>query len=95
MAKGRFVPDFSGYRAVLDSGEMQGELDRIADRCETRANQLIGKPEGYRLPDFESGEFTIKTGSSGRYIRTKTDHARYSQNRNKTLSKAFNYATGG
>lgn len=93
MANVRFVPDYSGYRAILDSGPVQGILDTWADGVTSAANSMLDPDEGYRYEDFESGEFTTKTGAAGRYVRTKTDHARYSQNKNYTLSKAF-YSTG-
>lgn len=68
-------------------GEMTSGL---ADRCSAEANSLLDKDEGYVLQGFE----VVSIDMNGYVVRTKTDHARHSQNKNKTLTKAFNSLRG-
>lgn len=90
MASGiTFKPDFAGYRSVLDSGGVQGEVEKIAQDVASAASSMLDPDEGYRMSDFEVKPFVTKTGAYGRVVRTKTDHARYSQAKNKTLTKAL------
>lgn len=89
MAKARFVPNFKGYRDVLDSAGVQGLCRDLASQTADKAVSMMDPDEGYNYEDYVVGEFPIKTGSTGYFVRTKTDHARYSQAKNKTLTKAL------
>ena len=48
---------------------------------------------GYALPGHEVKDFQGKL-ARGRVVRTKTDQARYSEAKRKTLSKALGAANG-
>jgi len=89
MAKGfRVVPNRAGYRAVLNSSQVQADVQKRAEAIARRANASIGRPEGYRLDDFEVKEWQGKL-AKGYVVRTKTDHARASQTQRNTLMKAL------
>lgn len=92
----RFEPDFSGYRAELDSTGVQGVLDDYAKRIQARATAMLSEDWGAPPDDehFETGPFTTKVGAQGIYVRTHTKHAVRSQSKNKTLTKAFRTETG-
>lgn len=96
MADARFVPDFSGYNDVLNSPEMQSVLDGYAERIKRRATSMLSPDWGSppREDHFVSGEFPTRVGSTGRYVRTNTEHSKLSQSKNKTLTKAFNAERG-
>lgn len=95
MAKVRFVPNYAGYTDVLNGSGMQGFLDEWAAKCKRRADATISKPDGHVREPFVSGEWVVKTGAKGRFVRTNSTHARNSEQKRKTLTKAFNYANGG
>lgn len=78
----------AGYQAVLDSGGVQGKVKGMADAIAEAANGMLDPDEGYRLEDFEVNEFQGVL-AKGYVVRTKTDHARASQNKNNTLLKAL------
>lgn len=91
MASGiTFKPDFAGYRAVLDSGGVQAEVEKIAQDVASAASSMLDPDEGFVAEDFVVRSFTTKVGAKGRVVRTNTAHAAYSQNKNKTLRKALN-----
>lgn len=83
-----FKWDRSGYKAVLDSAGVQSVVDDMAQSVASAANAMLDPDEGYIYDDFEVKEFQVKL-ATGRVVRTKTDHARYSQAKNKTLTKAL------
>lgn len=90
MARGiRFKPNYAGYRDVLQSGAVQSLVESKAEAVASNASAMLDPDEGYRMSDFEVKPFVAKTGAHGRVVRTKTDHARYSQAKNKTLTKAL------
>lgn len=89
MASGvRVVWNRAGYRSVLNSGGVQGEIDSMANSIKDAATAMLDPDEGYELEDFEVKDFE-GTLANGKVVRTKTDHARASQNRNGTLLKAL------
>lgn len=89
MAKGiRVVPNRAGYRAVLDSSGVQGEIAEMAEAVKDAATGMLDPDEGYDLEDFEVKDFQGKL-AKGKVVRTKTDHARASQNKRGTLLKAL------
>lgn len=95
MANARFEPDLGGYRDVLDSSGVQGVLDAYADGIREAATAALSPDWGdpAREPHFESGEFTVKTGATGRYVRSVTAHARRAEaSRDKVLTKALRSA---
>lgn len=89
---GRFKADKAGYAALMNSGPVQGAVSRPARSVLSAANAALGK-DGYRLPGFEVRPFQGKL-AHGFVVRTKTDHARYSQAKRKTLTKALRAAKG-
>lgn len=94
MASARFVPDFGGYQDVLDSGGVQGVLDDYAERIQERATSALSPDWGEPPEDehFTVGDFGTKTGSTGRYVRSVTEHARRAEARDKVLTKALRSA---
>ena len=90
MARGiKFKPNYAGYRAVMDSSGVQSIVEGKAQEIASAASAMLDPDEGYLMDDFEVNPFTTKMKSQGRVVRTKTKHARYSQAKNKTLTKAF------
>lgn len=87
-SKVRFEWDREGYAAVMNSPGVQAMLDDVAEGIASRAKASLDPDEGYILDDYEVKSFQGKL-ATGRIVRTKTDHARYSQNKNKTLTKAL------
>lgn len=94
MASARFVPDFGGYQDVLDSDGVQGVLDDYAERIQERATSALSPDWGEPPEDehFTAGDFGTKTGSTGRYVRSVTEHARRAEARDKVLTKALRSA---
>lgn len=94
MASARFVPDFGGYRDVLDSDGVQGVLDDYAKRIQARATSALSPDWGEPPEDehFETGPFTTRVGAQGLYVRTHTEHARRAEARDKVLTKALRSA---
>lgn len=84
----KFEWDRAGYKAVLDSAGVQAVVDEKARSVASTASAMLDSDEGYHLEDFEVKEFQGRL-ATGRVVRTKTDHARYSQAKNKTLTKAL------
>ena len=84
-----YTPDYSGYRAILKSAKVQALLNSKAQNVASSADGMLSSNDGYYLNSFEVKDFTTKSGGTGKVVRTKTDHARYSQAKNKTLTKAL------
>jgi hypothetical protein len=84
----RVVPNKAGYMSVLGSSGVQGEVESMAEAIRDAATGMLDPDEGYREEDFEVKPFqgVITTGF---VVRTNTDHARASQNKNNTLLKAL------
>ena len=78
---------FRTLRAMPEVGAMTRSA---ANSCASAANNGMVRDEGYRNEGFEKKAMD----GNGYVVRTKTDHARYSQNKNKTLTKAF-HSIGG
>ena len=78
----------AGYRAVLDSAGVQGEIAEMAEAVKDAATGMLDPDEGYKHDDFEVKDFQGIL-AKGKVVRTKTDHARASQNKNGTLLKAL------
>lgn len=90
MARGiKFKPNYAGYSAVMDSAGVQSIVEGKAQEIASAASAMLDPDEGYLMDDFEVKPFTTKMNSQGRVVRTKTNHARYSQAKNKTLTKAL------
>ena len=97
MGKIRFKADMDGYRELMNGGAVQSQLEGLAKTAQGVANSMLspdwGKPS--REPDFEINHFTGKKfGANGVQVATNTEHAKRSENKNKTLTKAF-HAIGG
>lgn len=89
MASVTFRWDRSGYVGVCNMAGVQSLVEARAREIASSAKAKLDPDEGYILDDYEVKDFTTKLGATGRVVRTKTDHARYSQNKNKTLTKAL------
>ena len=89
MASVQFYWSRAGYADVCNMRGVQSILESKASSVASSAKAMLDPNEGYYLDDYETGSFKTKIGGSGRYVRTKTDHARYSQAKNKTLTKAL------
>lgn len=88
-----FKADRSGYRALMESVRVQSLVRKAAAGVCGRSNALLS-PDGYnRLVGFECKPFQ-GTLAPGVVVRTKSDHARYSQARHKTLQKAMRGGRG-
>ena len=87
-----FKADRAGYRTHMESVRVQSLVRQAADGVCERANALLS-PDGYRLVGFECKPFQ-GTLAPGFVVRTKSDHARYSQARHKTLQKAMRGGRG-
>lgn len=90
MARGvKVVWNRDGYQAVLNSGGVQGEIESMAQSIKESATAMLDPDEGYK--NFEDFEVKDIQGilAKGKVVRTKTDHARASQNKNGTLLKAL------
>lgn len=89
---GKFKWDRTGYKALMDSGPVQAAIARPARAVLSAANGMLAA-DGYERDGFEVKPFEGKL-TRGMVVRTKTDHARYSQAKHKTLTKALGQAKG-
>ena len=93
----RFRGSLGGYRAFMNGGAVQGHVDGIARDMADKATSMLSPDWGgpAREDHFEVVEFTApEFGVGARLVATNTDHAKRSQSKNKTLTKAFR-AIGG
>lgn len=89
---GRFRWNRAGYAALMGSAQVQSLVDAKAEAVKAAAD--AGMSEGrYELEGHEVKDFQGKL-ARGRVVRTKTDQARYSEAKRKTLSKALGSAKG-
>lgn len=85
MARGVTFKWERGYgRSLVSISGAESMAGQIARGCASAANGSLS-PGGYEYEDFE----VVEMDGGGYVVRTKTDHARYSQAKNKTLTKAF------
>ena len=93
MAKGiRVVPNMAGYRALLNSPEVQDDIQARAEAIALFAESQMSGDWGAspREDHFEVVEYTGKKfGAKGRLIATNTKHAQRSQAQNGTLLHAI------
>ena len=89
---GKFKMSRAGYAALMDSPGVQGVIDRKARAVKSSADAGLSNG-GYDYEGHEVKEFQGKL-ARGRVVRTKTDQARYSEAKRKTLSKALGAARG-
>ena len=89
---GRFKPNRAGYAALMGSAQVQSLIDAKAEAVKAAADAGLSEGkyehEGHEVKDFQ-GKL-----ARGRVVRTKTDQARYSEAKHKTLSKALGAANG-
>lgn len=89
---GRFKPDRAGYAALMNSAPMQSMVERKAQAVKAAADAALSEGgyhfEGHEVKDFDG------VLARGRVVRTKTDQARYSEAKHKTLSRALDSARG-
>lgn len=89
---GKFRMSRAGYAELMDSSEVQGVIGRKAQAVKAAADAGLSAG-GYTLPGHEVKEFDGKL-ARGKVVRTKTDQARYSEAKRKTLSKSLGAANG-
>lgn len=89
---GKFKMSRAGYAALMDSTGVQGVIARKARAVKSSADAGLSHG-GYDYEGHEVKEFQGKL-ARGRVVRTKTDQARYSEAKRKTLSKALGAARG-
>ena len=89
---GNFKANRAGYAALMNSAQVQAVIDRKADAVKASADSALSdggyEKEGHEVKDFDG------VLARGRVVRTKTDQARYSEAKRKTLSKALGAAKG-
>lgn len=89
---GRFKWNRAGYAALMDSPKVQSLIDAKAEAVKAAADAGLSEGgyecEGHEVKDFQGAL------ARGRVVRTKTDQARYSEAKRKTLSKALGSAKG-
>lgn len=93
MAKVKFVPKSSGLVELMNSGGVQSVCEQKATAVKNSANEMLS-PEGYAIDSFEQSTRAGRDGRAIHNVYTRTRHAQYSQNKNKTLTKAFGSAGG-
>ena len=92
-----FKANMAGYRELMNSGPVQAEIKSYADAAASIADAALSPNWGDPPRD---PSFTVKPvvgrvfGAKGYRVSTHTEHAKRSENRNKTLTKAF-HAIGG
>ena len=89
---GKFKMSRAGYAALMDSPGVQGVIERKARAVKSSADAGLSHG-GYDYEGHEVKEFQGKL-ARGRVVSTKTDQARYSEAKRKTLSKALGAARG-
>lgn len=77
-------------RTLVRLSGAEDQSGTLARSCASMANGSLS-PGGYEYEDFE----VVEMDGGGYVVRTKTDHARYSQAKNKTLTKAFKSMRAG
>lgn len=71
----------------MNSAGVQGQLEKKANRIKSSANAKLS-PDGYRFEGHEAKPIKGKM-ANGYLVRTKTNHARYSNAKNNTLLKSL------
>ena len=89
---GRFKWGRAGYAALMGSPQVQSLIDAKAEAVKAAADADMSEG-GYEYEGHEVKDFQGKL-ARGRVVRTKTDQARYSEAKRKTLSKALGSAKG-
>lgn len=89
---GSFKPNRAGYAALMNSAQVQSVIEGKADAVRDAADSALSDGE-YRYEGHDVKEIEGKL-ARGRVVRTKTDQARYSEAKRKTLSKALGAANG-
>lgn len=88
----RFRGDMGGYRAFMNGSSVQDHVDGIAREMTDKARAMLSPDWGdpAREDHFEVVEFVApEFGVGARLVATNTEHAKRSQSKNKTLTKAF------
>ena len=89
---GKFKMSRAGYAALMDSTGVQGVIERKAQAVKAAADAGLSAG-GYAYKGHEVKDFQGKL-ARGKVVRTKTDQARYSGAKRKTLSKSLGAANG-
>lgn len=89
---GKFKADKAGYADLMASAPVQAVLRKKAAKVKKAADAALSEGgydmEGHELKEFEG------ILAPGYVVRTKTDQARYTQAKRKSLSKALGAAKG-
>lgn len=89
---GKFKMSRAGYAALMDSPGVQTVIEHKAQAVKSSADAGLSHG-GYDYEGHEVKEFQGKL-ARGRVVRTKTDQARYSEAKRKTLSNSLGAARG-
>ena len=89
---GRFKPNRAGYAPPMNPAQVRALIEGKGDAVKAAADSALSDG-GYRYEGHEVKEIEGKL-ARGRVVRTKTDQARYSEAKRKTLSKALGAARG-
>jgi hypothetical protein len=89
---GRFQWERDGYAAVASMPGVQRMVSDSAESTKKAADAALSEG-GYSLPGHEVKDFQGKL-APGKVVRTKTDQARYTQAKRKSLTKALGSAKG-
>lgn len=89
---GKFKMSRAGYAVLMDSPGVQTVIERKAQAVKSSADAGLSRG-GYDYEGHEVKEFQGKL-ARGRVVRTKTDQARYSEAKRKTLSNSLGAARG-
>ena len=92
MKFGRFKPNRAGYAQLMGSSPVQAVISRKAEAVKSAADAGLSAG-GYGYEGHEVKGFDGKL-ARGKVVRTKTDQARYTEAKRKTLTKALGAARG-
>ncbi len=94
MAKVEMEWNRAGLRALLNSEGIQKDLDKRAQAIAASAETKLDPKAGYtQIPDYD---VQVSEGNicDLRVVIAVTNHARYSEAKNKTLSKSIDAGKG-
>lgn len=95
MAKVKFKWNPAGYREIKNSARVQALIEQKAKSVETKANSSLSSGGYTSIKDFETHTVTLTPdGTKAKIVVTHSAHAKYSQNKHKTLTNALGAARG-
>jgi hypothetical protein len=87
-AHGRFRPNSKGFRDLLTSAEIQGQLDRVANGAADTANRLMGPKGPTDLYGYRATTRDSPTRRAAAYVRTGGYASRKDNAKNNTLVRS-------